>query len=721
MNLKNMTIGQKLITLGILGTTIPLMITAGIALRQGVAAEKIGIAESEKLSDESQRHILEGVIAMVTSQQEVLEQKASSDLNVARDALAASGGMTFGPEKNVWKARNQLTVVEQTVELPQVKIGAHVVIPNTDLKIASPVVDKVKSLLGSKCTVFQRMNEAGDMLRILTNVENKDGQRAIETYIPSVNPDGAPNPVIRKMLQGERYIGRAFVVNAWYVTAYEPIRDPAGKVVGMLFTGVPEQSARSLREQITRIKVGPTGYVYVLDSKGTYIISKDGKRDGVSIWDSKDVDGRLFVQEIVKKGLALKPGEFAQTRYPWKNEGESQSRRKEVVVAHYAPWDWIIGAGTCEEELRVSARLIQAANRRSMVIMAGTVALCLVGAAVLWGLLSRSITRPIKAVADTLAAGSEQTAYAAGQISAASHSLAEGASEQAASLEETSSSLEEMASMTQKNAEHAQTAKDLAQQTRQAADIGAADMQLMSQAMEAIKGSSSDISKIIKTIDEIAFQTNILALNAAVEAARAGQAGAGFAVVADEVRNLAQRSAQAARETADKIEDAIQKTQQGVQISAKVSLGLQGIVVKVRQVDELIAKVATASREQSQGVEQVNSAVSQMDKVTQTNAANAEECASAATELSAQSSSLKDTVESLSTLVGSQKQMADDDPHRAAKNKSQLPPEGRASHSPSKRVHRRASPQNGQVSDSMHTKSNGRNQFAALEGEFKDF
>ena len=154
-------------------------------------------------------------------------------------------------------------------------------------------------------------------------------------------------------------------------------------------------------------------------------------------------------------------------------------------------------------------------------------------------------------------------------------------------------------------------------------------MQTMAVAMNDIKGSSDEVAKIIKTIDEIAFQTNILALNAAVEAARAGEAGMGFAVVADEVRNLAQRAAPAAKETSGKIETAVTKTTQGVQISAKVAQSLQEIVAKVRQVDELAAEVAAASREQSQGIEQVNTAVTQMDKVTQSSAATAEESASA--------------------------------------------------------------------------------------------
>jgi len=296
------------------------------------------------------------------------------------------------------------------------------------------------------------------------------------------------------------------------------------------------------------------------------------------------------------------------------------------------------------------------ANAQQNAAWAKSLSLTLTSSGLVGGLLmaffiGRSITKRIQAISISLNEGSNQVASAADQVSGSSQSLAEGSSEQAASIEETSASLEEMASMTKRNAENAQKANELAKEARAVADHGVTDMQTMSSAMQSIKTSSDDIAKIIKTIDEIAFQTNILALNAAVEAARAGEAGMGFAVVADEVRNLAQRSAQAAKETAAKIEGAINNTTQGVQISAKVAEVLNEIVSKVRQVDELVAEVSGASKEQTQGIAQVNIAIGQMDKVTQSNAANAEESAAAAEELNAQALKMKETVGELLQLV----------------------------------------------------------------------
>jgi len=245
-----------------------------------------------------------------------------------------------------------------------------------------------------------------------------------------------------------------------------------------------------------------------------------------------------------------------------------------------------------------------------------------------------------------------QVSGASSEISNGAQSLAEGSNEQASSLEEVSSSLEEMSSMTKQNAGNSNQAKLLAAEARTAANDGDSSMKRMAEAIRQIKASSDNTAKIIKSIDDIAFQTNLLALNAAVEAARAGEAGKGFAVVAEEVRSLAMRSADAAKNTANMIEESVKNADSGVKITEEVARSLGQIVDRISKVGDLIAEIAAASEEQAQGIEQVNTAVAQMNQVTQSNAANSEESASAAEELSSQAAELANMVSEFKLSAG---------------------------------------------------------------------
>ena len=294
-----------------------------------------------------------------------------------------------------------------------------------------------------------------------------------------------------------------------------------------------------------------------------------------------------------------------------------------------------------------AARTIQ----HRLFFMISTLVLGALATILLANLISRSITRPINRVIGDLQSGGEQVTSASSQVSSSSQSLAQGASEQASSLEETSASLEEISSMTRQNAEHASTANTLASQQAGLAVVGVASMQKMTQAIARIKESADETARIIRTIDEIAFQTNLLALNAAVEAARAGESGKGFAVVAEEVRNLARRSSEAAKSTADLIASAQKNAEAGVCVTGEVATNLESIRENASKMTSLVAGIASASKEQSQGIGQVSKAVSEMDNVVQQNAANAEETASAAEELSSQAEELKGMVAELTSIV----------------------------------------------------------------------
>jgi methyl-accepting chemotaxis protein len=298
----------------------------------------------------------------------------------------------------------------------------------------------------------------------------------------------------------------------------------------------------------------------------------------------------------------------------------------------------------------------QQAAGESIYSLSRWTAIALLGLTLLAGvvviLVVRRTSRVLQEAAGELSCSSEQVASAASQIACSSQSLAQGASEQAASVEETSASAEELAGMTRKNADDSRLAAELMNEASAVVDQANRTLGEMEASMWEINASSERISKVIKVIDEIAFQTNILALNAAVEAARAGDAGMGFAVVADEVRNLAQRSAQAAKETQGMIEESVEKSVEGRAKLQHVAEAIHQVTEKSAKVKKLIDDLYVSSGEQAHGVDQIAKAVTQAGQITQSSAASAEETASAGQELSAQASTLEAVAAKLETLVG---------------------------------------------------------------------
>lgn len=303
------------------------------------------------------------------------------------------------------------------------------------------------------------------------------------------------------------------------------------------------------------------------------------------------------------------------------------------------------------KDAELEAKNMSESAQRSTVIILGVGIFASVLGIVLASIITRQIIKVLKNIGREIYESSQQVASASEQLSVSSQQLAEGSAEQASSIEETSSTLEESSSMIMQNTENAKQASMMAKEARDAADKGNGQMQEMVSSMSELKKSSDEIAQIIKVIDDIAFQTNILALNAAVEAARAGDAGMGFAVVADEVRNLAQRSAQAAKDTSAIIEKNIELSENGVEVSEKVNKALEDINLKTQKVNELLDEVSAASQEQSQGISQINKAIQGMDQVVQQNASTSEESALASEELSAQAKAMEESVRRLFELV----------------------------------------------------------------------
>jgi len=337
--LKKLKFNQQLLVIGISVTLIPLIIAFAFVFNQNKQKTELAKQESIKMADADLQHIVESIYTLAKTQQEVIEKNLENSLNVAQDLLVKAGGIQFGIESQTWDAVNQYSKTVSSVALPKMQIGETWLGKISNKNQEAPLVDEVLKLVGTTCTVFQLMNPGGDMLRVATNVIKKDGQRAIGNYIPSTNPDGSANPVISSVKQGQTYVGRAYVVNGWYITAYKPIYDKNKQLVGMLYVGIPQESTTTLRNVVMDMVIGKTGYVYVLDKTGDYVISQNGEQDGKNIMDSRDENGRYFIKELITKASALKDGKIADHTYQWKDTSENIVKTKKVKAVYFKKWE----------------------------------------------------------------------------------------------------------------------------------------------------------------------------------------------------------------------------------------------------------------------------------------------------------------------------------------------------------------------------------------------
>ena len=635
-----------------IGTRLTLMAFALVGAVLCALVAGIGYSTSRLLEQRAVTHVADearGVVGMVRM----------------FDKAVVSSVLRFSTMFGAGFARDFSVDPTRTVELggratPVMKNGG--VVLNGDFGIPDRFTDKT----GVPATIFVRSGD--DFIRISTSVKKENGTRAVGTALDHASPAYA------KLVAGQAYQGLTQLFGRHVITSYWPVHDDGGRVVGALYVGVDiDADMAILKDRIRALKVGQTGYFFVLDARPGKDQSKllvHPVKEGQVILDVKDSDGRAFIREILDKRQGA-------IRYPWinKEKGETSAREKVAAFETFADWGWTVAGGAYTEEINS-----EFSHLRNLYLVAVLAAL-LVVAFVLYFAIRRMVAQPLhgaslhaqkiatgdlsgrleagrddeigelvaamNGISDGLTSvvqkvreGCDQIATASGQIAAGNKDLSARTEQQAASVEETASSMEELTSTVRQNADHALHANQLAASASELAAQGGSMVSRVVSTMDQIAASSKHVSEIIGVIDSIAFQTNILALNAAVEAARAGEQGRGFAVVATEVRALSARSAAAAKEIKALIGNSQAQVGEGSALATEAGAMMQRVIQGVSQVSDIIGEISAASREQSSGIDQVNRAIAHIDQGTQQNAALVEQAAAAADSMAQQSTQL---------------------------------------------------------------------------------
>ncbi|GAB4243201.1 MAG: hypothetical protein OHK005_07430 [Candidatus Methylacidiphilales bacterium] len=421
-----LTLRNQVLGLAASAAIVPVLLLLALLIYQEHQVAERVTQELDQLNSAILSEAASDLYNLCRTADDLVRRQVDSALVIARELARRDGGFRQSPPVLEWRAKNQFTGEFETVRLPRFQIGNHTFTLVTSPQIAVPLVDNLPRLTGASCTVFQRMNEQGDMLRVATTVIDQSGQRGTGTFIPAKQPDGKASDIISAVLRGETYRGPAYVVDAWYLSAYEPIRDSVGEIIGMLYVGVRmdaiETLRRSIADEVGR-KESSLMVLYAKDltgrarQRGEVVMSPRGSLDGTSLWEARDTQGHFYIQDLIAQAVQLAPGQVGFRHITLLDQGQERTRM--IYFTYFAPWDWVLCAEAWQDELYAAVAGARAALQdlvRQTAIGALALVAAILALAIVFG---NQVVRPVLLLTDVIREAAK------GDLASASHLMSE--------------------------------------------------------------------------------------------------------------------------------------------------------------------------------------------------------------------------------------------------------------------------------------------------------